>query len=325
MAHSPRPRASLRGASALQKCRCPAQFSCLAPLSPLSAEACGCNPVFAGAGAFPATRGMFKRPSAALPAGGEPSEGAVFFAELPRRSDVCAGRRFSAPARSAGNRETSRPAVLQWLYAGRSLSVFPCRGLPRRRAAHPSRKGRSAAIFGTGRAGSLRNRRAATAPARDGAFCVETSRRLLCAALSPPAWDARAEDGAFARRRSPARGIRRSDGRPQSDAKTTRDWEAAPARSQRRAMFFLLRCGTRTAITRFPSSAWEEGSAASLGPRRRRNEGSNAPRTRRGRAGRPRSSAQVVRGRFVTDGQPRLRRGTGRSALKLPGDCSALP
>ena len=49
------------------------------------------------------------------------------------------------------------------------------------------------------------------------------------------------------------------------------------------------------------------------------------PRTRRGRAGRPRSSAQVVRGRFVTDGQPRLRRGTGRSALKLPGDCSALP
>ena len=112
-------------ASALQKCRCPRAV--FLPCSVVAVVGRGGNPVFAGAGAFPATRGMFKRPSAALPAGGEPSEGAVFFAELPRRSNVCAGPRFSAPARSAGNRETSRAAVLRCLCAGRSLSVFPSR------------------------------------------------------------------------------------------------------------------------------------------------------------------------------------------------------
>lgn len=143
---------------------------------------------------------------------------------------------------------------------------FPAGGLPRRRAAHPSRKGWSAAIFGTGRAGSLRNRRAATASARDGALCVETARRLLCAALSPPAWDARAAEGVLrgAEVRLAASGVLTA-GRSLMQKLPVIGKPRKPVRSLRRAMFFLLRCGTRTAITRFPSSAWEEGSAASLG------------------------------------------------------------
>lgn len=169
-------------ASALQKRRCPAQFSCLAPLSSLSAEECGCNPVFAGVGAFPAMRGMFKRPSAALSAGGEPSEGAVFLRSCPGVPTSAQGHVF-LPRRGA--RATGK------LHARRSCDGFT-----------------------------------------QGAACPF-----------------------------------------------------------------------------FPAEDFRAG----------------GPRTRRGRAGRQRSSEQVVRGRFVTDGQPRLRRGTGRSALNLPGGCSALP
>ena len=179
MAHSPRPRASLRGASALQKRRCPRAV--FLPCSVVAVVGRGGNPVFAGAGAFPAMRGMFKRPSAALPAGGEPSEVAFFcgaapaFRRLRRATFFCPGAERGQP----GNFTPG------------------CLAMALRRAACPS----------------------------------------------------------------------------------------------------------------FPAEDFRAG----------------GPRTRRRRAGRQRSSAQVVRGRFVTDGQPRLRRGTGRSALKLPGGCSALP
>lgn len=278
MAHSPRPRASLRPGVGLAKTPMPPRSF------PASLRCRRCRQRRAGATRFSPGPALFRRREACssvlrrlCPREVSRPKGPFFLRSCPgvptsAQGDVFLPRRG---ARATGKLHARRSC--NGFTQGAACPSFTVGGLPRRRAAHPSPKGWSAAIFGTGRAGSLRNRRAATAPARDGAFCVETSRRLLCAALSPPAWDARAEDGAFARRRSPARGIRRSDGRPQSDAKTTRDWEAAPARSQRRAMFFLLRCGTRTAITRFPSSAWEEGSAASLGPRRRRNEGSNAP------------------------------------------------
>lgn len=163
-------------ASALQKCRCPRAV--FLPCSVVAVVGRGGNPVFAGAGAFPATRGMFKRPSAALPAGGEPSEVAVFLRSCPGVPTSAQGDVFLPwrGARATGKLHARRSC--DGFTQGAACPSFTVGGLPRRRAAHPSRKGRSAAIFGTGRAGSLRNRRAATAPARDGALCVETARRL---------------------------------------------------------------------------------------------------------------------------------------------------
>lgn len=181
-------------ASALQKCRCPAQFSCLAPLSPLSAEAATrFSPGPALSRRREACSSVLRRlcprevsrPKWLFFCGAAPA-----FRRLRRATFFCPGAERGQPGNftSGGLAMASRRAA---------CPSFPAGGLPRRRVAHPSRKGRSAAIFGTGRAGSLRNRRAATAPARDGALCVEPARRLLCAALSPPAWDARAAEGAL--------------------------------------------------------------------------------------------------------------------------------
>lgn len=183
MAHSSRPRASLRAGVGLAKTPMPrAVFLPCSVVAVVAVVGRGGNPVFAGVGAFPAMRGMFKRPSAALPAGGESSEGAVFLRSCP-----------GVPTSAQGD------VFLPWRGAratGKLHERQPCDGFTQ------------------------------------GAACPS-----------------------------------------------------------------------------FPAEDFRAG----------------GPRTRRGRAGRQRSSAQVVRGRFVTDGQPRLRRGTGHPALKLPGGCSALP
>ncbi len=111
-------------ASALQKRRCPRAV--FLPCSVVAVVGRGGNPVFAGAGAFPATRGMFKRPSAALPAGGEPSEGAVFLRSCPgvptsAQGDVFLPRRG---ARATGKLHARRSCDV---FVQGSLSVFPSR------------------------------------------------------------------------------------------------------------------------------------------------------------------------------------------------------